>query len=75
MHDGALWSIPRPRSRAPAWLPGFLETLARMRIDERGELRLLSPHEAPVLPDLLVEGDPGDFYTAWARKVMGTAGH
>lgn len=70
MNDGALWSIPQPRTRAPAWLPAFLETLAGLRLDERGELRLLPPSEPPALP----VGSPEDEYAAWALKILSEAG-
>jgi hypothetical protein len=70
MNDGALWSIPQPRTPAPAWLPAFLETLAGLRLDEHGELRLLPPHEPPAIPSGISE----DEYTAWARKILSKAG-
>ena len=70
MNDGALWSIPQPRAPAPAWLPAFLETLAGLRLDDHGELRLLPPHEPAALPSCISD----DEYVAWARKVMRAAG-
>ena len=63
-------SIPQPRTRAPAWLPAFLETLAGLRLDEHGELRLLPPSAPPALP----VGISDDEYAAWARKILGSGG-
>ena len=74
MNHGALWSIPQPRATAPAWLPGFLEMLAQMRIDERGEIRLIERTWRPGFLGKIEQAAPDDGYAAWARKILGGAG-
>lgn len=74
MNYGAYWSISQPRKPAPSWFPEFLEMLAQVRINERGDLRpvpLGSIHsfEAP-LRDAPID----DEYAEWARRVLQPAG-
>ncbi len=73
MNYGALWSIPQPRTRAPVWLPEFLEMLAQMRIDEHGEIRLVPQRSLNQIESQITLTEPANPYAAWARRVLSEA--
>jgi serine/threonine protein kinase/WD40 repeat protein len=71
MNDSALWSIPQPRGRAPAWFPDFLEMLAQARLNARGEILFVDPGQLSQLEERIGKDQKGDIYGEWARRVLG----
>lgn len=66
MNEGQFWTVPQPRRPVPPWFPDFLETLAGMKEDHPGHVRLSPARQAA---DTLPKQSDSP-YATWARGVL-----
>jgi WD40 repeat protein len=71
MVEGALWTVPQPRTPVPDWFPDLLETLALMRTEASGTTRVLSGEGISVLQERIARASADDPYAQWAREILG----
>ncbi len=71
INEGALWQVNHPRGKAPAWFADLLETLCLSSLDENKPIGILLGEHVLEVRKQLLQSDPSDFHSQWAKHVLG----
>jgi hypothetical protein len=59
--------VPEASTPVPAWFAAFAETVAGLRLSERGNVELVPRHELESARDQLATANASDFYARLAQ--------